>query len=250
MGVPGTATFVIRSDAGVAPAAVALTPVPEPVFAIAATSSLHLADVAEPRNAAYLAHQVARSPLDLRAHVLRVHLHLERRDEPALWGAFVDLFIVLQRAGAPLKRRLLHAAREVLLAEHRHFLSERIERGIAHDAQCPAALHAVLARGVEGSLRFVRTSGDRQDSARDVLVEAREHLEYGQVAAAQALLERTLRADAERLELHAELLAIYRATRDRAAFAAMRAAIAAANPVPQAWQDVAEFLAQEAAHGS
>ncbi|MFO1425554.1 MAG: hypothetical protein U1F11_00990 [Steroidobacteraceae bacterium] len=239
---------MIRSDAGVAPATAALAPVAEPVFAIAATSSLHLADVAEPRNAAYLAHQVARSPLDLRAHVLRVHLHLERRDEPALWGAFVDLFIVLQRAGGPLKRRLLHAAREVLAAEHRNFLMGRIERGIAHDAHCPAALHAVLAKGIEGTLQFVRAAGEPGLSARDVLVEAREHLEYGQVAAAQALLERTLRADAERLELHAELLAIYRATRDRAAFAAMRTAIAAANPVPQAWQEVAEFLAQGAAH--
>jgi hypothetical protein len=78
---------------------------------------------------------------------------------------------------------------------------------------------------------------------RDPLADAQDHIQYGQIPQAQAVLEGALRADPLRRELHHELLAIYRSTRDKTAFLVTYNALPLdLNPVPDAWERVAEHL--------
>ncbi len=104
---------------------------------------------------AYLDHAVARSPQDLRSHVQRVYLHIERRDGDAIFGALVDMFIALQDAGRPLRQRLLETSRAVIDEQSYQFLLQRLETGIrSTDAILPCR-RSLLSKGLSGTDQLV-----------------------------------------------------------------------------------------------
>ena len=220
----------------------------EPAFFVPFTGDLQLDADASGRNGAYLSHRVARCPSDLTAHVLRVYLHGRSFDSDALWGALIDLFLVLKREGTALKHRLLELSRSVLSTDRYRFLAARVSDGLDYDAECPQTPFSVLSRGRSGMATMIRKL-DEYDAQQDVLATARAHIEYGQVEQAQELLEGALRAGPGREDLHRELLDIYRGTRDIEAFRDMFAAVAFEdNPVPELWEEVARFLVGNTQH--
>jgi hypothetical protein len=79
----------------------------------------------------------------------------------------------------------------------------------------------------------------------DPLQEAREHLEYGQLEEARQVLESAILAQPLRLDLHRDLLEIYRRSQAREAFLTMQRRLnIQTHPLADAWHAVADFFEQ------
>ena len=196
--------------------------------------------------AEYLDHAVARTPGDLRGHVQRINLHIQRNDAEAVYGALLDLFIILTDRGRPLRERMLKLSRTVLSEERYRFLAQRLEVGImATDAVLPSGT-SLLGKGLSGTNWMVTKLDASKAPAQDPLEEAHDHLEYGQIDEARQVLEATILKEPGRSELHHDLLEIYKSTNARVSFLAMRQRLNTdANPVADAWRELAAFFGEE-----
>lgn len=230
-------------------AALPVAPIPqslldsvEPAFPVAESTDLSFPAEYQSELTGYFAHCVARDPRDLRSHVRRILLERETGNGDGLYAALIDLFIALGRQGGPLRRRMLEQSKECLESIQYQLLRGAYAEGL--DAMsAPVAVGSVLGRGLEGRLDMVRPAREKPADARDVLLEAREYMEYSQLDEARALLERAALEEPERLELLLELLDIYRSTRDEANFVKMTLQLADAGiAVPDEWLELAEHF--------
>ncbi len=218
-------------------------PLYQPAFVVADTKGLNVGIDHFHEDSSYFSHAVARSPGDLRLHVVRINLHLEAENTEALWGALVDLFLVLQAKGFAIRQGMLLKARRLLDENRYRLLHSRLAKGLRDCAEIPSAPESVIRSGRRGGPPLVVKRVPQHSEERDPLADAQDYIQYGQVAQAQAVLEGALRADPLRCELHHELLAIYRSTRDKRSFLATYNALPLdLNPLPDAWERVAEHL--------
>ena len=171
----------------------------------------------------YLGQQIKQRPRDLRAHMQRIFLLLEAAEEPQLFGALVDLFIVLGSAGTALKVRCLTQAAPVLTESHRLFLEQAAEGGLQPDNPTLARIrHSVLSMGFSGRAAIVAKREQQSGGYQSPYDEAMACLEYGQLDEARRVLEEALRRMSDDPRISRQLLEIYQRTRDDNAFRAMR----------------------------
>jgi hypothetical protein len=198
-------------------------------------------------NKALFAHAIVRHPRDLRLHVQRILLHAETGD-PAILGALYDLFLVLEKRGAPLRRRMLSLARPLLS----HIDYQNLQQQLAHGESCSTSLHSpgmgsVLSDGIIGTTRLITRLSQPAASREDPLVCARQQLERGQTELAQETLEIALQVNPGRLALHLALLEIYRNTRDlRHIEAFWQSLQGKENPAKTEWQRLLSQLEDNA----
>ena len=170
----------------------------------------------------FLLHAIARSPNNLRFHVQRINLSILKQNEASLYGALLDLFIVLAKHGQPLRSRMLEAAKPLLQDEHYETLQQHIECGLtAHDV---ATQHknSILTHGISSPHQLVTRNDAQEEVNQDPILEARDHLQYGQIDAAREVLETAIDNEPEKLELYLELLDIYQYTHDNIRYHSMR----------------------------
>ncbi|MBK1724604.1 type IV pilus assembly protein FimV [Thiocystis violacea] len=200
---------------------------------------------------AFLAHQVARVPKDLRAHVQRVIFHVGGTNASGSYAALVDLFIALGSKGMPLRQRMLDTAKRLLNRGQYQALVGKLDSGLRATDSIPCAPASMLSKGTRGTGTLVERL-DRHETPhlQDPLDEARSYLEYGQLDEARTLLESALLSEPSRMELHLELLAIYRATLDLESFSAMwKLQDPARNPAADAWLETADNLSTQVIAG-
>jgi len=189
----------------------------------------------------YIAYHIVRSPMDLCNHVRRIVLQYDMRDSEGLYAALLDLFIVLENKGFDLRRRVLGGARSRLTLQQYRTLYACLNSDQVQCDRLPAPPDSMLAKGLIGSRSLVEAADNENESARDPLIEAREYIEYCQVDQARALLEQAILDQPQRMELHTELLEIYRSTRDRASFLAFwRRLNEIDNSAPDVWETAAD----------
>lgn len=133
----------------------------DPAFVLEAERGLALSVEArsrvEPREAwRWLAMRVARQPCDLRAHAQRVRLLAEVGEGARLFGALVDLFLVLGDKGRELRTALLATARPALDPDDHAWLRSHLVAGLPRETGLPFALGSVVAHGAYGSGALVR----------------------------------------------------------------------------------------------
>ncbi|MEJ2590778.1 MAG: hypothetical protein P8178_05135 [Candidatus Thiodiazotropha sp.] len=168
------------------------------------------------RWATYLAHRCAREPGNLLNHVRRFYLHLARRQSDALYGALLDLSLVLGDKGSNLRGRLLRKARDLLAREHYDLFLTHYKHGLQNNQPLPPSRHSVLGNFFSGRMTLVKPPVSQKEPVReriDPLVQAREELTYGDVETAQRILEAAVLRLPHREELHLELLELYTHTR-------------------------------------
>ncbi len=211
---------------------------PDPAFGLSDSRALYIdAGTWGMRAPDHFAHLVSTSPADLRAHVQRINLCVARANADAVYGALLDLFLVLGTKGSALRERMLQLAGPRLSPEIRELFQDYLEQGITETDVLPAAATSALSRGLRGTTRLIERAGAGAEAARDPLDEANECLEYGQVDAARCILEAALLAEPERVELHNDLLEIYQRTKDRENFVDMHRKLSAGqNPLADAWE--------------
>ncbi|MEJ2452963.1 MAG: hypothetical protein P8103_02240 [Candidatus Thiodiazotropha sp.] len=196
---------------------------------------------------AHFAHAIARNPGDLRLHVQRLLLHADTRD-PAILGALCDLYQVLKDRGAPLRRRMLALARPLLCRIDHQALRQRLEKGTQVNTPSPSRIQeAVLDTGITGTTRLINKQSPQQLPGEDPLDSARQQLEYGQTELARETLERAVRQDPARLNLHLALLEIYRHLRDRHHVEAVWQSLQGMqNPAATEWRRLLNQLEEQA----
>ena len=165
----------------------------------------------------FFEHRVAREPTDLRSHVQRVYLYSRMKNADGLYGALVDLFIALNSKGYLIRKRMLSHAEYLLNAEQFQALTRKLESGLRASDAMPLSSSSVLSRGLIGINNFISfiTNDDSAISQHaDVVEEAEELLDAGQIDEARIILEQAILEEPWRKDLHDDLLEIYLATRD------------------------------------
>jgi hypothetical protein len=230
----------IRSS-GAAPMEIGASEAVHVLFNIAGNRRLSLPDLASPyAGVVYLGHRILENPSDFRSHVQRILLLIDKGEEPDLQGALVDLFIALGEKGKGLKQRLLDLATPRLSRTVVVFLKQRLASGIKPWETAVSRMRSsLLSLGFSGVHEVVRRRDGADTSAyANAVDEARSCLEYGQVEAARDVLERALRLDPRDNMVAAELLEIYRYTRDEERLAITRQFLLdALTHLPAGWQD-------------
>lgn len=170
------------------------------------------------RIANFLTRHVTQVPTDLQSHVLRIQLYQQQYDAESLYGALLDLFIVLQNKGRPLRVRLLQSSAKLLNPIHNTVLHKGISSPPQPSDKLPYVKASMFAGGVTGSTLLVKKIEARSGEYQDVVTEARDLIDCGQLQTARSLLEKYLLVTPTCLDSSKELLELYRHTRDRVAF--------------------------------
>lgn len=183
----------------------------------------------------YFAHQVARFPNNLLRHTQRIFFHFGTHDEEGLYSALLDLFLALKEKGRALRSRLLGGSKTRLSAARFDALARFVAEPIS-ESELPRGTLSVLSQGLTGLLPLVQEERGSADNSRDVLVEAREYIEYFQLDEARAVLETAVLADPQRDDLQQELLALYLATNDMDGLRTTRNQLSQLlDPLPEHW---------------
>ena len=210
----------------------------EPAFGLSNSRALQIDAAAWGARAQdHFAHLIATNPADLLAHVQRINLCVAQSDANAVYGALLDLFLVLGTKGGALRKRMYEAAARRLENETRNLLADSLVSGLAVTDVLPISSASVLSRGLRGTTELVESAVAAGVGIRDPLEEANECLEYGQIDAARRILEAAVLDQPDREELHNDLLEIYQKTGDLESFLEMHGKLAARhNPLADVWE--------------
>jgi len=194
----------------------------------------------------YYAHAIARTPKALRTHVERITLYAHTGD-PCVIGALLDLFLVLDDKGIPLRKRMLALVRPLISCPDYHALHLQLEHGNREPSfQQLHSPTSVLCRDVTGTTRLIMKQDTTVQAVEDPLETARQQIEFGQFEQALETLEHALLSDPSRLALHLSLLEIYRHVRDWVRTEHMwRLLQARENPAITEWRRLLSQLEEE-----
>ncbi len=220
----------------------------EPAFYLSECRSLQIdtRKLGDNKAVGYLTRSVARRPENLLAQIQRVNIHLTQRDTEGVYGSLLDLFITLNSKGRSIRRRMLLRAKPLLTEEQFQALAERLDTGISATDPMPLSTQSVLSKGLTGTRQLIERINDNgsETTNRDPLEEAIEYLEYSQIEKAREILENAVLDNPSRMELHNNLLTIYRVSDDQGSFAVMLDRLNALKiPVPDDWKRLAEHFA-------
>lgn len=166
--------------------------------------------------ATHLSYLSAREPGNLVNHVRRIYLHMALEQPDALYGAMMDLYLVLGDKGGDLRHHLLHKARRLLSRERHDLFLTHYKQGLRRNQPIPPSQHSVLGNFFSGRKNLVKVQKAQEHSSKkkiDPLELAREELNYGDIALAQRILEEAVLQSPKRLGLHFGLLEVYKHTR-------------------------------------
>ncbi|VAW85378.1 hypothetical protein MNBD_GAMMA16-1661 [hydrothermal vent metagenome] len=169
----------------------------------------------------YLAHQVSRQPNILINHVQRIYLHAAAKNTEHTYAALLDLYLILGEKGEKLRKRLSFQCKKFLNAEQYNVLSELSLHSENAQNEYPVLAHSILCRILSNRNIVSRTENNKELHVQNVIDEARDRVDYGQVNEAQTLLEKALIESPERADIATDLLEIYRYTRNREALSDM-----------------------------
>jgi len=168
------------------------------------------------KTSTYLLHQIARRPFDLVSHTQRVCLYRDLGDAEGIYGALLDLFIVLGDKGQALRQRLLQQSAFILTAENYEILSDALSKALTVSARTAQSHHSALSFNKTEDTKVIRKVDQTPDEKEEEpLLVATDLLNSGQVEQAQAILEASLLANPEIHAISEELLHIYRHTNNR-----------------------------------
>lgn len=192
----------------------------------------------------FLAHQIARKPRDLLAHVQRIRLAARHRLQPVLHGALLDLNIALGKRGPALRKHMLDVVAEVLPEQSRSYFGGLLEQGIhAYDPITDPGI-SVLCKGISGSVDFIEAGTGEDVRYHDTpLEQALASIESSQLEHAREVLEGAIyggNSDPEQQQL---LLDLYRKTDDRLHFSVLYSTLGEGQKfMPESWDGLADYF--------
>jgi hypothetical protein len=196
--------------------------------------------------ATHLAYLSAREPGNLLNHVRRIYLHLEKHQSEALYGAMLDLYLILGDKGADLRKRLLNLSKRDLPPDCYALFRAHWEQGLQSSGSFPASQYSVFGNFFHGEFNLVSEethAEQKSDKRLDPLELAQEELTFGDISVAQEILEQALIASPHRMGLHFGLLEIYKHTHSLSDLVKMQEQLGDKVSIAQsAWTRTRQFL--------
>jgi hypothetical protein len=189
-----------------------------------------------------LVFRVSRKPKYLIAHVERIYYCFKHTLNEQLFGALVDLLIILNRDGSALGRRMVGGSKAKLTERQFQALIDCIDSN-ATIKLVPPSRYSVFAKGLQSAAVMVQVTEANVTQDHDPLELARDYVEFSQLDNAIHVLEQGILADPERMELHDELLSLYRSTHNKAGFNRTYEAFSRKNlSLPTEWKQLNDFF--------
>jgi hypothetical protein len=208
---------------------------------------LKIPEAVEPEQwATHLAYLSAREPGNLVNHVRRIYLHLELKQPDPLYGAMLDLYLILGDKGASLRRRLLRMSKSDLPADLYTLFASNWEQGLKRSQSFPISQYSVFGNFMQGEFKLIdEGSAVKQTRVKqmDPLDMAHEELTFGDISVAQAILEDAILATPHRMGVHYSLLEVYKHTHSLSDLLKMQEKLGDNVSVAQsAWKQTREYL--------
>ena len=169
----------------------------------------------------HLGHTVSRTPLDLKAHLHRIIASYHTSQVEALYGALLDLFIVLDKKGFLLRQRLFNKFAALLSDNQAIALKQALMLGAAKLEFLPHTDCSRFNKGLVGSTSLVIKTGEPSQHQFSVLDEVRDLIDSGLIDDARMILEQAITKQPDDEHISRELLELYRYTKNKDAFAAL-----------------------------
>lgn len=195
----------------------------------------------------FMAQQIALNPANLQLHLNRIHFYSQQNNHEGVYGALLDLFTVLKEKGLPLRQRLLGKYYAQLKPEQASVLSVWLSGKMNKSSIIPHVKESILSDGRTGTLRLLTKQKPVSEQAnRDVVEDARDLINSGQVGEATVLLKKALLTNPRREDVGLELMIIYRHSRN---YQAVEKILQSTKSLPLAlrsqWQELAICLKSE-----
>lgn len=165
----------------------------------------------------YYAFEVKRFPSKLKNHVQRILHHLSRNDPDQLFGAMIDLFIVLGKHGQALKKRLLQNTRNTLQTWQYEQLHQCLQnsRLIQNFPPCGCSVLSGGAYDFQPLIEIVHPASLKESQS---IVITEESDTYQQSVKEQQQLENLVLGGSKDFSLHEAITSLYQSNNDYTAF--------------------------------
>jgi hypothetical protein len=181
-----------------------------------------------------LVFRVARKPKSLIAHLQRIYFCFHEDLNEPLFAAIVDFLVILNKRGKAISWRILAGSKPRLQTDQFTVIKNYLKDENADVFLLAGNQYSIFTKGILGTNNMISYVEKQDKPDHDPLDIARDHIEYFQLEEAKDVLEKALFKQPARLELHHELLALYRSTRDAERFNKML------NQLPQSDFDITD----------
>jgi hypothetical protein len=187
--------------------------------------------------------QVSKKPPRLQGHLERIYYCFQQHLSEQLYGALVDLLIILNRGGNELSRRMLYGCKSRLSQNNFQALANHLDNKSSRVELLPPCRYSVFSKGTISVAVMVSLRDDQIGAGNDPLILARDYIKYSQLDAAASVLTEAILTHPERLEVHHELLALFRSTRNKADFVNLYDELSKKGlDLPAEWQELSDYF--------
>lgn len=183
-----------------------------------------------------LVYQISRKPKCLTTHVQRIYYCFQKHLDEQLFAALVDLLVILNRRGQAISQRMVTGSKSRLSSSQFKALNDYLRDDYVDVNLLLGNQFSVLSKGLVGTINIIHKITTHDERNHDPLALARDYIEYSQLEEAKQVLEEAILEQPTRLDLHHELLAIYKSMRDTTGFNQMLAELIQSGvAVPDEW---------------
>ena len=189
-----------------------------------------------------LVYRIARRPKKLLTHLQRIYYCFHSNLDEQLFAAIVDLLYILNKRGEALSWRVVFGAKSKLTSEQFNQLKDYLKDAYKLPAALPNSRYSILTKGMISTKVLVQCDKVEQKYDYDPLELALDYIEYSQLDEAKQVLEMAILEQPERLDIHQELLALYRSTRDVAGFKTMLIELTQLGVNLNQWNQLSDYF--------
>jgi len=180
--------------------------------------------------------RLSRNPKCLITHVQRIYYCFHMQLDEQLNAALVDFLVILNRQGKEISWRMVTGAKSRLSSKQFAVLYDYLKDDHANINLLPGNQFSIFTKGLTGTDHIIEQITTPDEHSHDPLAIARDYIEYSQLEEAKRFLEKAVLEQPARLDLHHELLTIYKSMRDSAGFNRMHAELTRSGvAMPDEW---------------
>lgn len=192
-----------------------------------------------------LVFQASRKPYFLEAHVERIYYCFQNHLDEPLLGALVDLLTVLRGKGSALGKRMILGSKSRFTEKQYTELLNHLGNKGSDISLLPDNRYSVFTKGLLSVTALLHHNKGSNEKVHDPLALAMDYIEFSQLDNAVYILEQAILSQAERMELHRELLSLYRSTRNVTGFNRMYETLSRKKiALPVEWLQLRDFFMQ------
>ncbi|MCK5872528.1 MAG: hypothetical protein KAG26_06860 [Methylococcales bacterium] len=182
-------------------------------------------------------------PKHLHTHLQRIYFCYQHDLKEALFAALIDFLIILKGKGLAVGQRMVNGAKPKLDDADYQALKAALELSVDEIEWVDGNLYSLFTQGLIGSPVLIHKEKRKSTSNHDPLAIARDYVAYSQLDMAMKTLEAAIDQDFDNLQLHTELLELYKLTRRKDQFLKMYDHLSKQSQMPpKAWDKLKAFF--------